>query len=457
MMTTQFYSPCRLRLALFLALGTPLSGSLPASAAEFEQPPTLSATDLVPRSQLKGPHFRVADKVPTDGFLTHFTVISDFGTFAAIGPGTLPIRIREIEAIAKLQQVEQEEQLQKGATESAKGVVAGVKSFIDKPEETLQGIPDGVGRFFQRSYRNAKTGVQKFQDRRHESGSAPAGPGANLPGAATDQSGSQGSGNLYADAARALGGATADALGFDEDRRRLSRELGVDPYTTNPVLDKALNDVTWAAFAGNLGVDLATAMIPGGALLSSSQRLSDWVWDTPPGDLRLGIERRLLAMGATQDQVDRLLRHRWYSLSMQAALVAPLTDLKGVDGRVEVLPLALTVTSEAQADFVIETLRMLARYHATVKPLSRLQVAGTILAEAKDGELVVAAPVDYLSWGPELGRFSKRKELNTGRRSVYLAGQLTPRARKELQQRGWQVHADSKLFVPVIPAASASK
>ena len=442
---------CRLLVATCLSAA--LFSSCILAADGFEKPPTLSAAKLSPGTPLKGKHYQVDNKVPTDGFLAHYSIQSDFGSFRAIGPGQLDVVIAEINAIAKLNTLEQNDQLVKGAKKSAGDMIDGVKSFVDKPSETLEGIPGGIGRFFQRSYRNAKTGVQKVQDRRAEqNGQAPAaGPGANLPGGVAGSS-TDANGNVYVEAGQALGSATIDALGFDEDRRQLARELNVDPYTTNPVLDKKLDEVTWAAFAGNFGVDMATALIPGGMLLSSSQRLSNWVYDTPPGDLRLAVEKKLLAMGASQDQIDRLLRHRYYSLSMQAALTAALQDLDGVTGRDAVMPLALTVASEQQALYLIETLRMLDQYHHKVKPLQQVEVIGTVIAHGKDGELVVVAPVDYLSWNATVAKFLRNKGLNGKRHSVYLAGDLSSRARAEFQKAGWQVHAHSSLFEPLMTA-----
>ena len=447
----------RLFTATLLASTAVLAHSAIAAPA-FEQPPTLSAAKLSPNTPLKGKVYQVDNKVPTDGFLAHYTIKSDFGSFRAVGPGNLDVAINEIKAIAALRQIEGEDQLKKGATESANDVVTGVKSFIDKPEETIQGIPDGVGRFFKRSYRNVKTGVQKVQDRHQgrAAGAPPAGPGANLPGASSNDNTTVPQGNVYVEATQALGSATIDVLGFSDDRRRLARELGVDPYTTNPILDKELDQVTWAAFAGNLGVSIATSVVPGGVLLSSSQHLSNWVYDTPPGDLRLGIEKNLLGMGVSQHDVDLLLRHRWYPLSLQAALVAALKDLDGVSGRKLVMPLALTVTSHEQADYVVETLRMLSQYHHRIKPLQTLAVVGTVIANTSDGELVITAPVDYLIWSPTVARFLDNKGLDAKRHSLYLAGDISATARQQLQQAGWQVHANSGLFIPIITASKTA-
>jgi hypothetical protein len=440
----------RARLGLAALL---LSGTAAMAATAYESPPTLRASELAKGAQLIGPHYRVDEQVATDGFLTRFTVHSDFGDFAAVGPGMLDVRIREVGALAALQKVEQSSEFQAGAKAAANKTLDGIKRFVDEPTETLKGIPEGVGRFFQRTYRSAKTGVQKLtdvQDGRPAGAPPAAGPGANLPGGPTQGTGGA-EANVYAAGAKAAGSATLNALGFDDARRRLAKRVGVDPYTTNRPLAKQLDEVAWTGFAGDLGVDLLTAMIPGGTLVATSTRLSNWVWDMPPGDLRLHIEKSLLSMGVSQADVDLLLRHRWYPLSLQAALVVALDDLAGVDGRVDVMPLALTVASEEQARFLVQTLQMTARYHKTVKPLEALVVLGTVAARAKDGEIVVAAPVDYLTWNEGVDRFTANDELAGQKRSVHIAGRLTDRASAELQGRGWAVHPDSALWHPILP------
>ena len=443
----------RLGLAVYL-----LSATAVVAATAYESPPTLRASELAKGSLLKGPSYRVEEQVTTDGFLTRFTVHSDFGDFVAVGPGMLDVRVREVGALAELQKVEQSSEFQSGAKAAANKTLDGIKRFVDEPTETLKGIPEGVGRFFQRTYRSAKTGVQKLSDVQdgRAAGAPPApGPGANLPGGPGKGS-SEGAANVYTAGAKATGSAALNALGFDDARRRLARRVGVDPYTTNRPLAKKLNEVAWTGFAGDLGVDLLTAMIPGGTLVATSTRLSSWVWDMPPGDLRLQIEKSLRSMGVSQADVDLLLRHRWYPLSLQAALVLALEDLKGVDGRLDVMPLALTVASEEQARFLVQTLQMTARYHKTVKPLEALVVLGTVAARAKDGEIVVAAPVDYLTWNEGVDRFTANEELAQQKRSVHLAGRLTDRAGAELQGRGWAVHPDSALWQPILPPPVAN-
>src|ERR1700682_4188643 len=71
-------------------------------AAGYETEPVLNAKDLAVPELLQGPHFTVNPKVPVKGFLERFTIQSPYGTFEAHGLHMLPIRVNEVEALAKL-------------------------------------------------------------------------------------------------------------------------------------------------------------------------------------------------------------------------------------------------------------------------------------------------------------------------------------------------------------------
>src|SRR6185369_13629489 len=51
--------------------------------------------------------------------------------------------------------------------------------------------------------------------------------------------------------------ATRDVLGYEQVRRELAKKLGVDPYTTNPVLSKKLDEIATTAFRARVGVNTA--------------------------------------------------------------------------------------------------------------------------------------------------------------------------------------------------------
>ena len=418
----------------------------PAFAADYETPPSIPFDTVFPDVAVKGDYYSVEPSVPTDGFLTRAVIKSDFGDFDALGPGMLETRLHEIDALAKLQTFEASDEFQRGAKASANEKWDGLKQVYDKPKEAAAGISDGVSRFFKRTYRAGKTGVQTVNDVIHDrTPGSIEGAGAKLPGSQQSQE-MPDSESKYKKAARASGSTAVNILGFDDSRRKLAKRLGVDPYTTNLVLDEKLDEVTWSIFAGDLGIDVATSLIPGSLVVTSSSLVTNWVWDTSPGDLRVKIEQTLLGLDISQEDIDKLLRHRAYPLSYQAAFTTALEKLDKVDGHEDIMPLVLSVATVDQARFVVNSIRMLQRYHETVQPLKTLAVQGSVFATDAKGSIVVAAPVDYVSWTETLDRFSGHEKFIRQQHKLYIAGRLSKKAMSQLQDRGWELHVNSKLF-----------
>ncbi len=423
----------------------PLEEGFPLQPVAYEPPPVLKSADLLPADALTGPRHRVVEAVPSDGFLTRFTIESDFGTFEAASPALALTRIQEIGALAELEKLETEELAKDGFEHSAERLKESFRHLAKDPEGTLKGVPKGVGRFFNRLERAAKTGYQTIQDRRAEPDAPTAvlpGPGSRLPGAplagATQHAGDQPS--SAAVAAKLAGRTAADIFGYSEQRREIAKRLNVDPYTDNPVLAKRLDEVAWAAFSGGLGVTAIKALVPASNLVTVTSSASNWVWETTPGDLRVYNEQTLLGLGAAPDDVDRLLRHPFFTTSLRTRLVKALDAMSGVADRAAVMPLALSVTSTQQARFVVESSEMLARVHAAERPLERLSLDGTLIAQRGD-TLVVPAPVDAMSWNADLHGFAERMVGQGRERRMYVRGGATPLAQEQLAALGWTLVA----------------
>jgi hypothetical protein len=90
---------------------------------------------------------------------------------------------------------------------------------------------------------------------------------------------------------------------------------------------------------------------------------------TPRADLIVQNEKRLKELGISEAYVHRFMRNTAFPLSVQTAFVANLGRLSGVNGLADAVLLAETVTSEAQARFLTNTIAMLVKYHETQTPL----------------------------------------------------------------------------------------
>lgn len=412
------------------------------AATNYEESAVLNAVGLLPGVPLKGELYQIDSDVPTDGFLMKFTIRSEFGTFHPQSPDLAKTTLLEISAIKQLDEILKSEVFIEGLKKSGKEIGNEIKTLVTEPVQTAKGIGSGIGRFFHRTYRTAKTGVQKLGDIASEEDSAiqtSQGPGSKLPGAdpkKTDVTSDQ----SLTEASMKLAGNTAiNIFGYSDQRRQLAKNLSVDPYTTNQVLADKLDEVAWAAFAGGLGVTAAKMIVPASMALSVSTTLTDWVWDVPPGDLRVFNQEELLAMGVTQESVDRFFRNRWYTFTLQGRLVRALMTLDKTEKRSEVIALALTVTSESQARFVTEAVEMLGHYNKNVLPVARIDVYTTITGRIENGTIIIPAPLDYVSWNRRLDTFTGRDEFSNTKRHIFIRGRFSPVAKKELIKKGWIV------------------
>src|SRR5215468_10945451 len=151
---------------LFLALT--LSATFPCLAqtpepfevrraeAVFEELPELQASDILKPEFLKGPHFVVREPVPTSAGMNQFTIDSDFGVFEADGNETLLQRLKEIDAIARLQDVSRTDQFKKSLVAAAKSPLNSAKAIARDPAQAISNVPKGLMKFLGR----AKESVQ---------------------------------------------------------------------------------------------------------------------------------------------------------------------------------------------------------------------------------------------------------------------------------------------------------
>jgi hypothetical protein len=400
-------------LGVGLAVGVPAVRAQPASQA----PPVLSARELLPPDMLAGPHFQVDDRVPTDGLLGHFTLRSGFGTFVAPGRELLRVRIAELPAIQHLEATSQTDVFLQAAGNAAAKPVEAVESLVTDPVGTIQGIPTGISRFFDR----VELGAHRITQ------------------AASDPTKTEA--QRTQEAAQRIGSATISALGFEQVRRHLAKGLGVDPYTTNPVLSQKLTDTAWVGFSGRLGVNLlVSAFVPGSTAISGLSFTHDLVYDTPTADLLVLNRQKMVAMGVGDAQAQALLGNRWFSLSVLTALVTELERMGGVGGRPYVLALAATVTKEEEARYLAAAVHVLARLHVGGVPIQRLITRGTVIGITADNAVVVPAPVDYVSWTGPVAAFASRGDLRAARRGLWLTGRMSGAAHQGFTARGWALH-----------------
>ena len=385
--------------------------------ATYEAEPVLNAKDLATPDLLKGPHFTVDLKVPVKGFLERFTIRSTYGTFEANGLRMLPIRVNEVEAIAKLDELSRTKEFADAAGRAIARPVTSTVNMLVHPVDTITGFPDGVARLFDR--------IKLGSERVYQAATAPG----------------QSGGERATEASKRVGMATITALGFEKERRDLAKSLGVDPYTTNPVLSEKLTDAAWVAFSGRFVIQTATSiLVPYSMAMSAVTITNTSIYDTPAADLINADTAIFNETGATEQQVQALMQNQQYSLSVLTDLALAIRRLQGVPGRDAVVIFAAAARTQVETRFMAGAVGMLARYHEAVAPIVQISAPGPILGRTEAGALVVPMPVDYISWTERVARFPQRPDIQAPEHVGFISGRLSPLANKEFEKRRWKLY-----------------
>ncbi len=404
----------RRMLALGLILSAP--ASFAATLPPVEPMPALDATTLAPAEVLNGAGYTVDANAPVVGYMGQFTLRAPAGTFNADGTEMLVIRVGELAAIGRLNQLSQTSVFADALAASAMKTGAAIGKAVMNPVDTLAGIPAGVGRFFE----SAATSAAR----------------------ATESSAGAGSSQRTG-----AGDAAMDLLGINKAKRRIAKQAGADPYTTNPVLAKQLDDLARAAFAGGISLDAALAVSTAGVAtaISTTATVSNLVWDKSPEDIRSIHEQRLGAMGAGSDTVRAFVINRWFTPTQSVPFVEHLAQMPAAKGRAAVVALAGTVASEGEARFMLNAVAMARESGTERDPVVALDLVGRIMmVRTRDGRMHVPAPVDYVAWTEPVKGFAQRKNLKAVKRTVLVTGISSARAREGLRAAGWTVQEHSK-------------
>ncbi|GJQ60721.1 MAG: hypothetical protein D8M57_16630 [Candidatus Scalindua sp. AMX11] len=378
---------------------------------EYETPGTLDAYKILPPKLLEGENYWVDRHVVAFGFTNRYTLMSRYGQFDAHGEDMLRIRIQEIKAIEALQEIKKSKAFGDAAKNAIKSPIKGAKALITNPVETITGVPKGVGRFLGRFGEMAKGGRGEQED-------------------------------SYA----------AEIMGLSVVKRKYAHELGVDVYSSNPALQKELNSVAWAGFAGGLGVSLAMLPIKGAseAAFFSIQGtkltygMNQILLDNSPEDLQKINREKLKQMGVEDAVISELLKHPNYSPRHTTILAHALAEMAGVKGRDQLIKQALYAEYEEEALFYQRMAELLHGYHTLVRPLSELiPVRKVVMGYNVDKDLIATLPTDDVYWTDraDLGtaaivRLQSKGSLPVRRVEVWITGRLTPRARQECNARG---------------------
>lgn len=409
--------------AIVLLLGCALLlNAIPTRARQqFEPPPTLRASEILPPELLSGPEHRVAEQVANDGFMNIYSIESRFGTFTANSTDELLIRVDEIDAIARMEEWSESEQFIEGVGKAGRDVLGSSFRLVTDPFGTFRGTTSGVFEIFASA-------------RRSISGTGPV------------------------EADLDIGDTVVDLIGYSRARRQYAAAFEVDPYSTNPVLQDYLDHLARIGFVGQVGGRTARGFVDGGVGIAISvagylHSLEEQVRDRTPEELREANEEKLQTMNVEQSVIDLFLGNYVFTPTFQTAFVDTLEEIDDADGRGEFLKTAVLAKNEDQALFRLSQARMYANYHETVAQIREFVLVSELMVVAArnaDGALVVNVPADHVSFSSNLAAYftAARSRLDevpgVEDKQLWVAGGMSPMAREWIEESGWTVQTDTR-------------
>jgi hypothetical protein len=388
----------------------------PIAVAGFEAPVVLSATTLLGQDAV-GPSHRVREFVPTDGYMAHFSIDSDFGDMQVVSTELARVRIHELGAIRKLLEVSRSDLFAEGMKRSIEQPVAAVKNIAKDPVGSVKAVPKTVGHFFQRIGQTVGNAAANAKDRSERGEDSNVGAG--------------------------IGNAAKGIIGFEAAKLECARQLGVDPYTDNERLQQEIDRISWVFFSGGLPLKIGAMAISGGASMALTATkvvgLPDEIYSLTPSELALRNQQDLAAMGVPEDQIRRFLSNEALSITLRVSIVRSLKALGTLRGSAAVAEVAANCETRRQVEFLNQALILLAtRQQSGKSRYSSLEVVGRLPGAIDEtGVLQISAPVDYVSWTPEVAEFAKREDLIGRKPTLLLGGGATERTRSELKALGW--------------------
>jgi hypothetical protein len=418
-------SPAFRALSLLIGSALLVSGNPSMAQTEFESPPTFRASKILPPDLLAGPDYRIVERVVNDGFMNIYTINSRFGTFIANSDEELRIRVGEINAIARMEDWAESEQFVMGVGKAGRDVLDGSTRLVTDPVGTFEDTASGVKEIFE----SARRGIGKVGDK-----------------VRGKDSGEDGGLDIK------------ETIGYSRAKRQYAAAFGVDPYSTNLVVQAHLERLSRAGFVGDVAGGAALSFVDGGVGMAISvaghlQSLKEQVRDKSPDELRDLNEKKLQAMGVEQSVIDLYLGNYVFSPTYQTAFVATLEEIDAAADRGEFVKVAVLAKDEDQALFRLSQVRMYANFHKTVKPLQAFVLVSELVvvaARTADGALVVNVPADHVFFTSSLAGFFRaaRSGLDdlagVSSKQLWIAGGMSPMAKTWIEESGWTVHTDAK-------------
>jgi hypothetical protein len=339
------------------------SASIAQSLPDFELSGPVQAASYFPQPLMSGPSYDVQSLAYADGLQISYHLQTSDDIETIIGTQSLAARIREINAIFQLRQMNKSEEFTKALRKAGEEKLDSVVGLVKDPVNTVKRIPQGASRFFGRISNAVQNAGQNQGDN-----------GAKLQ----------------------------SILGVTRKKAELAIRLGVSPYTTDPILQNELQLAARAMAGGALVVNLAGTAIDGGAgaalqVIGINQTLQRALVESTPEELQAQNRTELASLNVPTEDINALLNNPWFSPWQETFLTHSLKDIR-INPSFLVNQAAQSQT-EHDARYFAQLALLYKKYHQDTHPLVAFRKDyGILCALDAKGTLVIAVAADLIQW-----------------------------------------------------------
>jgi len=269
-----------------------------------------------------------------------------------------------------------------------------------------------------------------------------------------DDDGDSGALDLHEDKS-AITRLSSKMVGVNRSYRRLAKEYGVNPYTTNEALQDELLRLAKVDAVVRKG---SKFLVPGlGLGVSVLVKVTNAVYEQSWLEIVARNEDTLEEMGASPDQIKDLFSNDSINLTLLTMMLEILREMENVGGHLNVIDQLILLETDAEAVFFGESLQMVHWYNQNEAPLAEM-LPGTLIPVAltSDKKVIAFTAADYAYWTESEAalavEFTDTYKGYSNVREVWIADQVSPRYAEAVAELGWTFRSGLRSTVlPEIP------
>lgn len=398
------------------------------TSGRTEQPRSKVASAAL-RLPASGPGYSVSPTIASDGRYRVYAFTTEYGAYSVTGDELARHHVRELIALDALKKYSPPGQFVRGAGTAVVNPIKGVFRTVTDPVGSAKGAYGNVSRRIgsvRRGLSDAGEFVTTFGNPEKK---RPERENENLVEKIVDR---------------------------PKEKRRLADTLGVDPNTHFLPLSKELNTVASYSVAGSFGVNRGLGFIPGAAgtvisSLGTLDSLTNQTLDMPPDEIAAANRERLQTLNIPEDAIRRFLLSDKLTPTEKTRTVGYLSSMSGTPGLGVLTLYVASSETRVGAYAAMQTVGYLSTRPFVTEPISSIEnVEGVPVVSLGANKKVALLSADDLAWTPEnatqLGKLDTALANGNNarpRRNIWISGNASPMAKRELQRRGWIVKSNT--------------